>query len=103
MTDVSLMFNPFKSESTEIIKTPQKQSKSPTPRMDELMRKSGLSDASSDLANTVKTLCPKHKHNINSRSRSRHSERSSTSLTAADTVKTIMLNRQNRDKFEEKS
>lgn len=84
MTEISLMFNPFKSESTEIAPAKKsvnqqinfksekttKKSQSPTPKMDELMRKSGLSSRTeeSDYMQTIQTVknCPKHTHRLHS-------------------------------------
>lgn len=123
------MFNPFKSESTEIVTTKTsarerinlksektiKKSQSPTPKMDLLMRKSDLSSRTeeSDYMQTIQTLkhCPKHSHKLHStahsndgRSNDRSISRSRSKnrdshLSAQDTVKTILQKR--KDEFQQ--
>lgn len=100
MTDVSLMFNPFTSESVEI-KTPRRRSQRRHEiKIEDALSKSAVSSktARSELYTEKTTECPKHARHIHSRSRSRHRESSASigRLSAEETVRQIMQSRHDK-------
>ena len=79
MTDVSLLYNPFKGSADKVKDRPSsRKSLSPTPRADEIVARSladlscSISDSRSEMGTITSqldqsmktTLCPKHRHHI---------------------------------------